>query len=94
MTASGVAKINEAKKDGSWSAIDAIEAHQMPWVLTKAFSRNKKALRNFEAFPPGVKKQLYHWVISAKQESTQNARIREIITKAAKNERANRWVKK
>jgi len=88
---SGLAKINAAKKDGSWTALDTIEALIMPDSLAKAFSKNKKALKFFEAFPPSVKKALYQWVQSAKTDATREKRIAETITKAAQNIRANQW---
>lgn len=94
MTTSGLAKIEEAKKNGSWATLDSVEALEMPSALKKAFSKSKKALKNFEAFPPGIKKQLYHWVISAKRDETRAERVREIVLKAARNERANQWKRK
>lgn len=91
MHAAGLAKISAAKKDGSWSMIDAIEALIMPDALKKAFSKNKKALTHFEAFPPSVKKAIYQWVQSAKTDETRDKRIVETVTQAAKNVRANQW---
>lgn len=89
--ASGLAKINAAKKDGSWSVLDSVEALIMPDVLKKRFNKNKKALTHFEAFPPSVKKAIYQWVQSAKTEETREKRITETVTLAAKNVRANQW---
>ena len=94
MTEAGLQKIRSAKKDGSWSTLDSVDALEMPPSLRKAFAKNKRALSNFNAFPPGIKKQLFHWVLSARREETQTARTREIVSKAAKNQRANQWVKK
>lgn len=94
MMAHGLSKIEAAKKDGDWSTLDSVDALQMPEELTRAFTRNRKALKNFEAFPPGIRKQLIYWVLSAKREETRWTRIKEIVTKAARNERANQWVKK
>lgn len=91
MTHAGMVKINAAKKDGSWSTLDSVDALEIPAELRKAFTKNKKGLKNFEKFPPSVKKQLYYWVNSAKQPATHAARIKEIVSKAAKNERANQW---
>lgn len=94
MTAAGMNRIEEAKKDGSWNKLDSVDKLQMPAPLMKAFASRKKALTNFNSFPMSVKKQLYFWVLSAKQDSTRVARIKEIVSKAAKNIRANQWVKK
>ena len=91
MTTAGLQKIEAAKKDGSWSVLDNAEAFTMPAALRKAFSKNKKALSHFERFPPGVKKQLFYWVESAKTKPTQEKRSTEIVTLAEKNIRANQW---
>lgn len=91
MASEGVRKIEEAKKDGSWTFLDAIEELEMPSALKKAFSKNKKALVNFEAFPPSTRKGIYYWVISAKRDETRDLRVKETVTLAAKNVRANQW---
>ena len=94
MMPAGLLKIEEAKKDGSWSTLDSVDNLLMPPVLKKGFSKSKKALKNFEGFPSSVKKQIYHWVNTAKREETLKKRIEETVTLAAKNIRANQWEKK
>ncbi len=94
MTPAGMKKIAAAKADGTWSTLDPVDSLEIPEELSKALARNKKAQKHFEAFPPGIKKQLVYWVLSAKREETRSVRVREIVTKAARNERANQWVKK
>jgi uncharacterized protein YdeI (YjbR/CyaY-like superfamily) len=87
----GLQKIEAAKKDGSWMLLDKIEALEMPGGLKKTFANNKQALENFQAFPPGVKKQIYQWIISAKTEQTLQKRVTETVALAEKNIRANQW---
>ncbi len=87
----GLQKIEAAKKDGSWNALDKVDALEMPAALKKAFAKNKTALKNFEAFPASVKKQIYQWAASAKTNETLNKRLTETVTLAAKNIRANQW---
>ncbi len=91
MAAAGLQKIEAAKKDGSWSALDKIEALEMPAALQKALTRNKKALAHFNGFPSSVRKQLFLWVESAKTPVTKEKRITGIVTLAEKNIRANQW---
>ncbi len=91
MTPAGLQKIEAAKKDGSWSALDKIEALEMPAALKRAFAKNKKALSVFDQFPPSTKKQLFYWVESAKTGSTKEKRVTETVTLAEKNIRANQW---
>ena len=91
MTTAGLQKIEAAKKDGSWSALDKIEALEMPAALQKALTRNKKALAHFNGFPSSVRKQLFLWIESAKTPVTKEKRITGIVTLAEKNIRANQW---
>lgn len=84
MAAAGLQKIEAAKKDGSWSALDKIEALEMPAAL-------QKALAHFNGFPSSVRKQLFLWVESAKTPVTKEKRITGIVTLAEKNIRANQW---
>lgn len=91
ITAAGLEKIEAAKKDGSWFALDKVDAMEMPAALKKAFAKNKTALKNFEAFPASVKKAIYQWMQTAKTEATLNKRIEETVILAAQNIRANQW---
>jgi uncharacterized protein YdeI (YjbR/CyaY-like superfamily) len=93
MMPAGLAKIEAAKKDGSWTVLDAIEELIMPDDLQRALKSNPTASDFFNAFPPGVKKGIYQWIISAKREETRSKRIAETVTLAQKNIRANQWRK-
>ena len=89
----GLAKIEAAKRDGSWTLLDTVESLEVPADLAKALKASKGD-RYFEAFPPGVKKQLLEWVRSAKKPETRTKRVAEIARLAAMNIRANQWMKK
>jgi uncharacterized protein YdeI (YjbR/CyaY-like superfamily) len=89
----GLDMIELAKQNGTWTALDAVENLEMPEGLKQAFSKNKKALKNFEAFPPSAKKGIYQWIRDAKREDTQAKRTTETVTLAAQNIRANQWRK-
>ncbi len=91
MQPAGMEKINAAKKDGSWAALDAVEALQMPAELAGAFKKNKTAQKNFSAFPAGVRKQIFWWIASAKRVETKNKRVAETVALAQKNIRANQY---
>jgi uncharacterized protein YdeI (YjbR/CyaY-like superfamily) len=91
MTPAGLAKVEAAKKDGSWNALDAAEALEIPPDLAKAFSKNKTAEQYFDAFPRSVKKGVLEWITSAKKPETRAKRIEETISKAEQNIRANQW---
>jgi uncharacterized protein YdeI (YjbR/CyaY-like superfamily) len=90
----GQAVIDSAKKSGTWNALDEVENLTVPNDLKKAFSKNKTALKYFEVFPPSSRKIILGWISSAKQTETREKRIKETVILAAKNIRANHYVKK
>jgi uncharacterized protein YdeI (YjbR/CyaY-like superfamily) len=93
MHPAGQAKIDAAKKDGSWTTLDAIEKLEMPSDLAAALHKNASAKANFDAFPPGARKQILYWVTSAKREETRADRVKRALAAALENERTP-WVKK
>ena len=58
MTAAGLAKIEVAKADGSWNALDAVENLEVPDDLAGALAAYEAARANFEAFPRSVKRSI------------------------------------
>ena len=91
MTPAGLAKIEAAKEDRSWNALDASEALEIPPDLAKAFSENRIAKGYFDDFPRSVKKAILEWINSAKKPETRAKRVDETVTQAEKNIRANQW---
>ncbi|MDX1937645.1 MAG: YdeI/OmpD-associated family protein [Flavihumibacter sp.] len=87
----GIAMVELAKKTGTWTALDAVDALEYPADIMKAFQKNKTAAANFEAFPKSTKQGILQWILSAKKEETRNQRIAETVSLAAKNIRANQW---
>jgi uncharacterized protein YdeI (YjbR/CyaY-like superfamily) len=88
MTPIGLAKIETAKKDGSWTKLDAIDNLVMPKDLLAQFSTNPEAKRNFEAFSNSSKKIILFWIASAKREETRRKRVAETVRLAAQNIKA------
>jgi uncharacterized protein YdeI (YjbR/CyaY-like superfamily) len=91
MAPAGLAKVEAAKKDGSWNALDGVEALEIPPDLAKALSKNKTAKEYFDAFPRSVKRGILEWILNAKRPETRAKRIDETVTLAEKNVRANQW---
>lgn len=91
MTSAGMSKIDAAKQDGSWNALDAIEALKIPPDLDQALASNESAQRYFEVFPRSVKRGILEWIASAKKPETRAKRIEETARLAAENIRANQW---
>lgn len=94
MTAAGLAKIDAAKRDGSWTRIDGAIALVVPDDLADALARNHGAAAHFDAFPPSARRALLEWIATAKRPETRARRIQETAEKAARGERANVWTPK
>lgn len=91
MTDAGLAKIDAAREDGSWSLLDAAEALEMPDDLVAALAAYPDAARHFHAFPPSARKAILQWIVLAKKPDTRAARIAETARLANDNVRANQW---
>jgi uncharacterized protein YdeI (YjbR/CyaY-like superfamily) len=85
MHASGLAKIKAAKKDGSWIALDDVEAGIIPKDLKNAFEKNPKAYCNYQEFTFSQRKSYLYWLNQAKREATRQKRINEIISLCGEN---------
>ncbi|MCI0344519.1 MAG: YdeI/OmpD-associated family protein [Chloroflexi bacterium] len=88
ITPAGLAVIEAAKANGYWSILDSVERLEIPVDLAKALAASPPAASNFAAFPASVRKQHLAWVALAGKPETRSRRIREIVEKAARNERA------
>ena len=94
MHASGLAKIEEAKQDGSWNKLDSVEALEIPPDLLKAFKAHPGAQGHFEVFPRSSKRAILEWIGNAKTEATRTKRVVETAALAQGNVRSNQWVRK
>ena len=88
MTEIGLAKIEAAKRDGSWNALDASDNLEIPADLAKEF-KTEEAEKNFSAFSDSVKRAILAWIGNAKRAETRNARIVKTVEMATRNKRAN-----
>ena len=84
MAAPGLAKIEAAKKDGSWTLIDAVEALTIPPDLARAFAANKKAKAFFDSLPPSSRKGILHWINNVKTPELRAARVAHAVSQNAK----------
>jgi len=85
MHESGLAKINAAKMDGSWNAMDEVEEGIIPLDLQKAFEKNSKAFNNYQNYTFSQRKSYLFWLNQAKRKETRQKRIKEIIRLCAAN---------
>ncbi len=94
MAPAGLAKVEAAKADRSWSALDDVESLVVPDDLAAAFDRHPGAAGYWEAFPRSAKRGILEWISTAKRDATRARRIEETARLAQRNERANQWPRK
>lgn len=86
MMPAGLAIIEQAKQNGSWTLLDAIEALHVPDDLDKALSAVSGAKEYYLGLGKSKQKILLYWVISAKRPETRSQRIGVIVAHAAQRE--------
>jgi uncharacterized protein YdeI (YjbR/CyaY-like superfamily) len=91
MTSAGQAKIDAAKRDGTWTKLDAVENLEVPDYLARALASLPPAAENFAAFPRSAKRGILEWIAQARQPATRTKRIDETARLAQVNQRANQW---
>jgi uncharacterized protein YdeI (YjbR/CyaY-like superfamily) len=91
MHESGLAKIEAAKADGSWTKLDSATALELPADLLAAFKPYPAARGHFDAFPPSTRRAILEWISQAKTEATRSKRVEETARLAQENVRANQW---
>jgi uncharacterized protein YdeI (YjbR/CyaY-like superfamily) len=87
MTPAGLAAIERAKANGSWSLFDSVERLEVPADLAEAFAALPAAGDSFAAWPPSVRKQALASLVQARRAQTRSERIRKIAEAASRNER-------
>jgi uncharacterized protein YdeI (YjbR/CyaY-like superfamily) len=67
----------------------ATMVRKLPLAYEKKFKANKKAWKYFKSLAPSYKKSSINWIMSAKQETTQEKRLNELISES--EQETNRW---
>jgi uncharacterized protein YdeI (YjbR/CyaY-like superfamily) len=89
MAPAGLAAIERAKANGSWTALDAVERLEVPPDLAAAFAERPPAADMWDAFPKSARRAILLWISGAKRPGTRAARIAETATMAQRGERAD-----
>jgi uncharacterized protein YdeI (YjbR/CyaY-like superfamily) len=79
MHSAGLAAIERAQADGSWTALDAVEALEVPDDLATALRRDRSAADRYDAMSKSAKKLLLWSVVSAKRPETRATRIQRFL---------------
>ena len=89
MTPAGLAKVESARRDGSWNFLDDVERLEKPEDLTQALAAMPPALALFDSFPPSSRRGILEWIKQARTPQTRARRIAETTRLAAIGQRAN-----
>jgi uncharacterized protein YdeI (YjbR/CyaY-like superfamily) len=89
MAPAGLAVIEAARADGSWSRLDDSHALKVPKDLATALAGYPNARRHFDAFPPSARRGILHWIDSAKRPETRARRVEQTARLAEDDIRAN-----
>jgi uncharacterized protein YdeI (YjbR/CyaY-like superfamily) len=87
MAPPGHAKIEAAKRDGSWTSIDHVEDMTIPPELQRALAKSRKAREHFAGLPPFARKTYLYWINNAKRAETRAKRIADVIDRLAKGQK-------
>lgn len=83
MTPAGLAVVEAAKADGSWTLLDDVEDLVVPADLAAALAADPDARRGFEARSASQRKMALYWIASAKRPDTRTRRVSEVVSAAA-----------
>jgi len=86
MTGAGMAKIEEARKNGLWeTAYSSRSGDEIPPDLETALSANKIARNNFHNLANSYRNMYLRWLSSAGTEEVRRQRVAEIVKRAELN---------
>lgn len=91
MTPAGIKCIEVAKSNGSWNALDDVEALIVPEDLKSALEKQPGAMAYFDGLSKSSKKIILHWVTFAKRAETRAKRIAEAAESAARKEKPKQF---
>jgi uncharacterized protein YdeI (YjbR/CyaY-like superfamily) len=90
MAPAGIAAVERAKADGSWTLYDSPERLEVPPDLAAELDARPSARTNWEAFPPSARKMALAWIATAKRPDTRARRVEATAAMAERNERPDR----
>lgn len=88
MAAAGLAAVDRAKADGSWTILDGANSLQVPADLEAALDARPPARTNWDAFSVSARRHALGWIALAKRDETRLRRIAKTAEAAQRNERA------
>jgi uncharacterized protein YdeI (YjbR/CyaY-like superfamily) len=87
MTEAGLALVEEAKRDGSWTKLDAVEDLVVPDDLAAALAAHPGARETWDGFSRSVRRAALARIVEAKRPETRAKRVAETARLTARGER-------
>lgn len=84
MAPAGIAVVERAKADGSWTLLDDVEGHVIAPDLAAAFTATPGSREQFEALSVSVQERALYWIYSVKRPATRAAHIAEVVEAASR----------
>ena len=91
MAPAGLAAVEAAKRNGSWSQLDDVEAMVVPDDLIAAIDVQPDAREFFDSLSRMKLWEILYWIAGAKREATRADRIRQVAEAAAQGKRPDRF---
>lgn len=91
MYPAGLAAVEIAKQNGQWTLIDHVEDMVMADDFAAAL-KEAGGMDFFESQSNSMKKQMFHWIATAKRPETRAKRIEEIASHAGEGKRHPRYI--
>lgn len=91
MTPAGLACVEIAKQNGSWTILDTAEELLIPEDLEIEFNTKPGAKDFFLSLSKSVKKGMLQWIVLAKREETRQKRILEIVELASQQRKPKQF---
>lgn len=89
MAPAGLAAVDRARADGTWDALEGVDALREPEELTIALDADPAARAAWTRFPPSSRRGILEWIAAARTAQTRARRISETASKAALGIKAN-----
>jgi uncharacterized protein YdeI (YjbR/CyaY-like superfamily) len=87
MAEAGLARIEEARRDGSWTMLDEVEDLVVPGDLAAALAGHPGARERWDGLPRSVRRAALVWIVQAKRPETRARRVAETARRTATGER-------
>jgi uncharacterized protein YdeI (YjbR/CyaY-like superfamily) len=91
MAPPGLAMIEEAKRDGSWTLLDDVENLVVPGDLAAALDAHPGARERWDALSRSVRRAALEQIVLAKRPETRAKRVAETARRTAEGERSGQW---